>query len=640
MELGGRGENAPARQERPKVSWRSGYASGEAWPITRPRNDSAGNRLAFDGRHPTSVLEYRYNIAHLWRFRKEIPTRFMSNILSTNRNPYRCRFWPTMWAAISLIGPFNAWADVKVPAIFGDHMVLQERSRLPIWGWASPGEHVTVSFSGQQMTTVTAGNGTWRVDLDPVDPNSHAGTLTITGMGGPLVFTDVLVGDVWIASGQSNMEFGIQEDKRGKQAIGNATDAQIRLFFVPWATALEPRTDIGPGASSNPLNGKWLVCTPETMGADWAWQGFSAVGYYFAKEIRQATGHPIGMIAAYRGATPAQAWTSIAGLEKEETLAHYVAQHQTILDNFTEAEAAYSKEHAAYEIHIKEWKAATQTAKNSGQPLPADSAPKEPMPPDGGFTAPGNLFNGMIAPLIPYAIRGVLWYQGESNANSPAEACEYAFLFPTMISDWREHWRQGNFPFLFVQLPNFKASAKMPSEGNWPWLRDSQLKALSLPNTGMAVTIDIGDADAIHPPDKLYVGQRLALVARHNAYKEDLVYSGPIYDSMAVEGNKIRIRFRNLGSGLTLGSPPPGADGKVSVIPKELTGFGIAGTDQKFIWAKAIVDGDSVIVSSDKIENPVAVRYDWGDNPHGNLYDKENLPASPFRTDSWPPRVE
>jgi sialate O-acetylesterase len=429
------------------------------------------------------------------------------------------------------------------------------------------------------------------------------------------------------------MEFGIQTDRRGKEAIASATDSQIRLFFVPWATALQPKPDIGPPSPLSPLNGKWVVCSPEIMGANWAWHGFSAVGYYFAKEIRRSTGHPVGMIATYKGGTPAQAWTSISGLERDKTLAHYVDDHQRIVDNFTEAQAAYPKQKADYEITIKQWNAAAQKAE---QVMPAHSAPKAPTQPDGGYGAPANLFNGMVAPLIPYAIKGVIWYQGESNADKVVQAYEYAALFPQMISDWRERWGQGNFPFLFVQLPNFNALAKTPSEGNWPWLREAQLKTLSLSNTGMAVTIDIGDPDTIHPPDKWYVAQRLALVARHVAYGQDLIYSGPIYDSMTVEENKIRIKFKNLGSGMTLASPPA-ADGKALPAPTELTGFGIAGADKIFSWAKAILDRDIVVVSSDQVEHPVAVRYDWAQNPYGDLYNKDGLPASPFRTDDWPP---
>jgi sialate O-acetylesterase len=242
------------------------------------------------------------------------------------------------------------------------------------------------------------------------------------------------------------------------------------------------------------------------------------------------------------------------------------------------------------------------------------------------------LYNGMIAPLIPYAIKGAIWYQGESNAGN---GLEYQTLFPRMISGWREKWNQGDFPFLYVQLANFMAPQVKSSEGGWAELREAQLKTLSLPNTGMAVIIDIGDAHDIHPKDKIDVGLRLALAAKHVAYKQDLVYSGPIYDSMKIEGNKIRLTFKDTGSGLQMSASPWTPTGVPVPAPTELTGFAIAGADQNWVWAKAQIDGNSVVVSSDQVPSPVAVRYGWASNPPCNLYNKEGLPASPFRTDDW-----
>ena len=472
----------------------------------------------------------------------------------------------------------------------------------------------------------------WWVNLLFVDANSWLGILVVVGLEDEIVFMDVLVGDVWLVSGQSNMEFGIQTDSRDKQAMADAHDSQIRFFFVPWATALQPRTNIGRAMPPSPLNGKWLVCSPEILATNWAWHGFSAVGYYFARDIRQATGHSIGLIGTYKGGTPSQAWTSLSGLEKEPGAQPYVADHQRLVDNLTAATAAFPGQQTAFRSAMQQWEADKAAGK-----IPTNApAPKPPVQPDGGFNAPANLFNGMVAPLIPYAIKGTLWYQGESNGNNLKEAAEYPFLFPRLIRDWREHWGQGDFPFLFVQLPNINQPARVPSEGSWPWVREAQLKTLSLPETGMAVTIDIGEANELHPPDKLYVGKRLALAARHGAYGEDLVYSGPVYDAMTVEGNKIRLRFKNVGSNLRLGVPPPNASGKILTSPTELAGFGIAGADQKFVWARATLEGDTVLVSSGEIPKPVAVRYDWGQNPSGNLYNKEGLPASPFRTDEWP----
>jgi sialate O-acetylesterase len=526
-----------------------------------------------------------------------------------------------------------ARTEVKMPAIFGDHMVLQGKAKLPVWGWASPGEKVTVTLSSQTDSTVTKSDGTWRLDLKPVNPSDdEAQTLVVAGQNNTLIFKDVLVGDVWVASGQSNMEFGLQTDSRGKETIANAHDSQIRFFFVPWATALQPQTNIGPAIPPSPLNGKWLVCSPETLSSNWAWHAFSAVAYYFARDIRQVTGQPVGLIGAYKGGTPSQAWTSLSSLEKEPVAQHYVVEHGKLIENLESATTNFPKQQAAFRQAAKTWDA----AKVSGQIPTNTPPPKPPVPPDGGFSAPGNLFNGMVAPLIPYAIKGVIWYQGEGNANNLKDAAEYSALFPRLILDWREKWQQENFPFLFVQLPNINQAARVPSEGNWPWVRDAQLKTLSLPKTGMAVTMDVGEADELHPPDKIYVGKRLALAARHVAYGENLVYSGPIYDSMQNEGNKIRIHFKHIGAGLKLGVPPPTATGKTLPTLTELKGFGIAGADRKFVWAKAVIENDSVVVFSDSISQPVAARYDWGQNPAGNLYNAENLPASPFRTDDWP----
>jgi sialate O-acetylesterase len=540
--------------------------------------------------------------------------------------------------ASGLLWPLATQAEVRMPAIFGDHMVLQQQSVLPVWGWASPGELVQVTFKNQTRQAISTTEGTWRVNLDPVDAGSDADTLTVRGKHNTLVFKDVLVGDVWIASGQSNMEFGIQTDKRGEEAIARAKDSQIRFFFVPWAIALQPNTDIGPAMPPSALNGIWVVCDPSTMRANWGWHGISAVGYYFATDIRRVTGHPVGLIATYKGGTPAQAWVSLSGLEKDNILAHYVADHQAILADFARARSAYSQARADYEAKLKKWNEATQSAKTPDQIRLIGPSPKAPSSPDGGYSAPANLFNGMVAPIIPYAIKGVIWYQGESNASNPREGNEYGTLFPRLISDWREKWSQGNFPFLFVQLPNINSLAKTPSEGRWPWVREAQRKtALSLPNAGMATTIDLGDADNLHPPDKLYVGRRLALVARHVAYGQDLVYSGPMYNSMTIEGDRIRLTFQNTGSGLAIGVPPPSSDGKVQLVPSRLTGFGVAGEDRNFVWASAKIDGNSVVLSAEGLEHPVAARYDWGQNPYGDLYNKEGLPASPFRTDDWPP---
>ena len=294
----------------------------------------------------------------------------------------------------------------------------------------------------------------------------------------------------------------------------------------------------------------------------------------------------------------------------------------------------------------KLWEEENKAAREQGKPPPPRPQPSQPRPtapepPDGGPYSSfmvGNLYNAMIAPLMPYAIKGVIWYQGESNCNNSKQ---YRVLFPIMITDWREKWGQGNFPFLFVQLPNINKPATEPVQGEdrWPGVREAQAKAMSVPNTGMATIIDVGDPDEVHGKDKIDVGVRLSLVARHLVYGEDIVYTGPTYDSMKVEGNKVLITFKDTGSGLAIGTPPWTPSGKIPPVASELKGFAIAGADKKWVWAQARINGDQVVVSSDQASNPAAVRYGWADNPPCNLYNKEKLPAAPFRTDDWEPNL-
>jgi sialate O-acetylesterase len=531
------------------------------------------------------------------------------------------------------LNQLDANANVRLPAIFGDHMVLQQDIKIPVWGWADPNEKITVSLGSNSAETVAGADGKWKIALNPVDANSQPQTLTVKG-NNTLTFSDVLVGDVWVASGQSNMEFGIQSVVESPETIAAANDKQLRMFFVPWTTSLTPLDDVAKVAADSP-NGKWQVCSPEILGnPKWAWHGITAVGYYFVKDLRQVTGKPVGLIATYKGGTPAQAWTSLPGLQQDPPFTNYLEQHDKLAANYETAKAAYPELQAKFQAAMKEWNAANDKALAQGTKPP--QKPASPPAPDGGYGAPANLYNALVAPIVPYAIKGVIWYQGESNSDRMEQAVEYNKLFPRMISDWRRNWDQGDFSFLFVQLANFKAPPKTPSEGNWPWTREAQLKTLSMPNTGMAVISDIGNPKDIHPKDKLDVGKRLALVARHVTYGEKLVYYGPIYDSMTVEGNKIRLKFNHIGGGLIISVPPWTPDGSTPVKAEKLQGFGIAGEDQNFVWADANIEGDSIVVSSPQVAKPVAVRYNWADSPIGNLYNKEGLPASPFRTDDWP----
>ena len=563
-----------------------------------------------------------------------------------------------------------AYAEVRMPLIFGDHMVLQQDATLPVWGWADPGERISVSFGEQKVTAVGGAKGTWRADLHAITASNQGQVLTVSGTN-TLSFQDVVVGDVWIASGQSNMEFGIRDKKPYIAEVDKAADPLLRFFFVPRTTALTPLADIlsaplsyaGETPASvaaekipaDPYRATWVLCTSESLRRINR-QGLGVVPYLFSRDIHTHTGRPVGLIQSAWGGTRAESWTSVSGLKKEPSFTAYVERSTKAAGAFAQLEATYAQRLAEFAVANGAWKeevgkpydkakdawrSAVKEAKAAGQPLPPEPpAPtrRQPSihPPDNDTNTPGNIFNAMIAPLMPFAIKGAIWYQGEFNSGGNG-GFEYRTLFPRMIEDWREKWGQGDFPFVFVQLPNYGPLDTQPSaEGRgWRWTREAQLKALALPNTAMAVAIDVGDPEDIHPLDKFEVARRLVLAARRTAYGEQLVASGPIYHAMAVEGGAIRLSFHERGGGLGMGVSPLQLPGKVRPAATELRGFGIAGADRNFVWAKAVIDGDSVVVSSDKVPAPVAVRYDFSNSPQGNLYNQEGLPAAPFRTDSW-----
>jgi sialate O-acetylesterase len=536
-----------------------------------------------------------------------------------------------------LASPRLSFADVRLPAIFGDHMVLQQDIKIPVWGWADAGEAVTVTLGAKTAKTTADAKGNWRVDLPAEITATAPTTLTVAGKNS-VKFEDVLIGDVWVCSGQSNMEFTMKQAHNADTEIPKANETQMRLFKIAHKIALEPETDV---------KGQWMVCTPESV------VDFSAVGYFFGRELSHTLNRPIGLIGTHWGGMPAQAFTSLSGLKKEPPFTNYVTAFEKDFNDYPKAKDAYPAALAAYQAQSDDWnknvapvynatldkwrttdlaEAQKQDLPPPPKPMPSTPQPKPPAAPEGAPNTPTVLYNGMIAPLIPYGIKGAIWYQGEANAgNGP----EYQVLFPRMISDWRAKWKEGDFPFLYVQLANFMAAQTKPSEGGWAYLREAQLKTLSLSKTGMAVAIDIGDGPNIHPKDKLDVGLRLALAAKHVAYKQAVVYSGPIYDTKKIDGKKIILSFTNVGGGLQIADPPWTPTGKAMPPVTDLTGFAIAGPDKNWAWAKAQIVGNTVVVSSDDIAKPVAVRYGWASNPACNLYNKEGLPASPFRTDEW-----
>ncbi len=556
-----------------------------------------------------------------------------------------------------------------MPAIFGDHMVMQQGTSLPIWGEADPGERVTVKFVGQQATTTARKDRQWRVNLQTVYLRSSPDVLMVDGKN-HLEFSDVIMGDVWLCSGQSNMAFPLREADGGEAAIIHAEDDQLRFFIVPEKRAFQPQRQV---------EGRWERCSPEAAA------NFSAVGYFFGRDVRMATGMPIGLIGSYCGGSSAQAWMSLPALQQSPSFSHYLAEYyqgardfSKNQDTYSQRKMDYEQELAAWEEHVgtpyqeelATWKLKCKEAcsKLCAQPLkpdPVSQKPTPPLPPDGGVTAPTLLFNAMIAPLIPYAMTGVIWYQGESNENRKSQhswmaqfannsvdstvfsVFEYRRLFQRLIRSWRVAWGEGPFPFYFVSLAGFRKSTfdpvemLMDDEGGlnpcWAWLREGQAVALSLPETGMAVATDIGNPNDIHPKDKLDVGRRLALLARKNLYGQQVVASGPTYCSMKQEEKKIRLTFNDVGKGLTVAAPPWRYDGTI-VMPLSLQGFAIAGDDRHWYDAVALIEGSDIIVSSEFVSKPTAVRYNWKDNPTGNLYNKEGLPAAAFRTDLDQPK--
>jgi len=515
-------------------------------------------------------------------------------------NQKRVRFSETMvlsvFVILLLVSAGAAWADIKLPAVISDNMVLQSNKKVSIWGWAEPGEEVMVGVSWHSMRwAVTADkDGKWKFKMNSPKTGGPY-EMTISGKN-TIKVKNILVGEVWVCSGQSNMQMSVQASANAKQEISAANYPNIRLFTVTRKVATEPQSDCA---------GSWTLCSPQTI------PGFSAVAYYFGRELHKKLDVPIGLIHTSWGGTPAEAWTRREALEKE-------ADAAPILERYDDAVAKYPQAKKEYEQKLIEWKKAAEKAKTEGVRTPR--RPGAPFGP-GHYHSPAGLYNAMIAPLIPYGIGGAIWYQGESNAS---RAYQYRKLFPAMIKNWRNDWGQGDFPFLFVQLANFMAIDPEPADSMWAELREAQLMTLALPNTGMAVIIDIGEADNIHPKNKQDVGKRLALWALARSYGKKLVYSGPIYKSMKIKGNEIILYFDHVGGGLIAASDEP------------LKGFAIAGADRKFVWADAKINGDNIVVSSGEVSAPVAVRYAWADNPVCNLYNEEGLPASPFRTDNWP----
>lgn len=503
-------------------------------------------------------------------------------------------------ALFALVAAYSAssFADVKLPAILGDHMVLQREMPLPVWGWADPGEQVAVVVGDQTHTTTADAEGNWCVTLDPLSLGDPL-TLVVEGKN-RLEVRDILVGEVWLCSGQSNMQWEVQKCWNADLTIAAAKYPNIRLLTVNTPASQTPTKD---------FDGQWKVCSPATVG------DFSAVGYFFGRELHQILDVPIGLVDNAWGGSACEAWIRRDRLEGDPLFERLLARWEKTVAEFDETKAR-----AKHKKRLAKWRQQAEAAKKAGNPPPRRPWWHNPLV---GPHRPANLYHGRIQPVLPFGIRGVIWYQGETNA---ARAHQYREMFPLMIQSWREDWQQGDFPFYWVQLADYTDELPNPGDSDWAELREAQTMTLDrLPNTGEAVIIDLGEAGDIHPRNKVDVAKRLARWALARDYGMDFDCQSPRYESMAAAGGKVLLQIKAVGEQLR------------TVDAREVQGFAIAGDDRQWVWAKAkLVDKDRIEVWSDAVPNPVAVRYAWANNPVCNVYSDNGLPLTPFRTDDWP----
>lgn len=540
-------------------------------------------------------------------------------------------FW--LFSVISLDA-----SELYLASVFGDGMVLQRETAVPVWGKAPPLHKVTIKFAGQLKTTTSDDQGRWRITLDALAVRREPSVLELQCDDSTITCENILVGDVWLASGQSNMAAPLSSVPDATNVLAEVTDPQLRFFTVTKATGIEPQTS---------LHGRWESAAPATAGS------FSAVAYYFAREIRLKQDVPVAVINASWGGTPVQTWISLEAVRTDPALSktatewdQAMAQHQrtasdpSLVAKYKADLKKWQQEVApVQEQAMKAYNAAIAAGASVGsrpvlsRPEPINPDPMAVPGPSRRPQTPAVSYNAMIAPLIPYALRGVIWYQGEQNNGS---GIEYRDLFARLIMDWRSRWAQGDFPFLFVQLPSNGKDVTPVAKGGWPLIREAQLMTLQIPQTGMAVTLDIGNPQDVHPQNKVHVGHRLALAARRVAYGETLVASGPLFDSCWFTSGQAHVRFRETGGGLMPGEAPWHPPGYQPFPQDHLIGFYVAGADREWVEAEAHIEGETVTVWTPLVPAPIAVRYGWAQSPRANLYNREGLPASPFRTDDWP----
>ena len=533
------------------------------------------------------------------------------------RNQTRSIHFLALATTVGLLLGYEASAAPRLPGFFTDNMVLQRDREVTVWGWADAGEAVAVAFAGQVAEAVAAESGAWRVTLPAMPACATGNVLSVSSKTNPgtnaITLANVVVGDVWICSGQSNMEWTLAKIMNSKEEMAAADYPMIRHMKVQNTTADLPLDD---------LKSAWQVSSPATAG------GFTAVGYFFARHLHRELGVPIGLIGSNWGGTKIEPWTPPEGFRAVPELTAIAASVDATLPATETGRKAYKKAIG----EMREWIPLAEASVEKGLNPPA--LPTLPSLGTGNQNST-RIYNAMIYPLTPFAIRGAIWYQGESNGS---EGVSYYHKKQALIGGWRALWNQGDFPFYFVQLANFGKPTDDPAGGDgYSHVREAQRQSLAIKNTGMAVIIDIGEAGNIHPANKQDVGLRLALWALGNEYgRTNLVFSGPIFKTSSAEQGAIRVTFVHAGSGLIVGTKK-GLEPVVEDPAGVLKRFAIAGEDRQWHWADARIDGpDSVIVSSPAVPAPVAVRYAFSHNPEGcNLYNREGLPASPFRTDAW-----
>ena len=503
---------------------------------------------------------------------------------------------------IVLATPWVGVSDVRLSNLISDNMVIQRDMPVHVWGWADPCEKVTVKLGESEVAAKADANGNWMVNMAAMAAGGPY-EMTVAGKN-ILQVHNILVGEVWVCSGQSNMAVGIGTVPNGKAEAAAADYPNIRLFLVPNNTAAKPLQN---------TQGNWAMCSQKSISYG-GWQGFSAAAYYFGRELYRELNVPIGLIQSAWGGTRIEPWTPKCGFASVENLSKFVDEIDQENENYKKTKAGILPQYEAWLLTAK------AEAKEGKDVTAPPDWPKNPLD---SSVRPTGIYNAMINPLIPFRIRGVIWYQGESNIG---EAMGYYEKMKALINGWRIVWKEADFPFLFVELApyNYIRDWKRPTPYDLPEMWEAQIASLAIPNTGMAATTDIGDLNDIHPMNKQDVGKRLALWAMAKTYgREDVVYSGPMYKSMKIEDGKIRLSFDYVNGGL--GS----RDGK------DLNWFEVAGKDKQFVKANARIDGDTVLIWSDHVKEPVAVRFAWNDLAEPNFSNKAGLPALPFRTEKW-----